>query len=62
MKLLLTILSVFALAFAASLLFELEFILKNPPRYILVCLLMVFILWYGWSIAKVMGKSNQPKN
>jgi hypothetical protein len=54
MKILLTALCVFILAFAATLLFELDFITRNPVRYALVVLLVVCILLVGVKVLKAM--------
>ena len=47
MKILKIILATFIIAFATTALYELNFIYKNPVRYILVILLIVFELVAG---------------
>jgi preprotein translocase subunit SecY len=66
MKILKIILATFIIAFATSALYEFNFIEKNPVRYILVILLIVFELIAGicfaiWKLKEVIKelKSNQ---
>lgn len=52
MKITITILLTFALAYLTSALFELDFIALNPVRYILTVLLIIFELATGFFYVK----------
>lgn len=52
MKILIIILVTFLIAFATSALFELDFVDKNPVRYILVIILIVLELTTGFFYIK----------
>lgn len=56
MKQLITFLFTFALAYAATLLFEIDFIAKNNIRFGLTVLLIVCIILAGASIIKNMNQ------
>lgn len=51
----------FAIAFATSLLLDLEFIAKNQVRYILVILFIVAQLIIGFNVVKVVTLKKQTK-
>jgi hypothetical protein len=56
MKIIIIILITFFLAFLTSTLFELDFISKNPVRYILVALLILIELLTGFFYIKTQIK------
>ena len=62
MKIALIILVTFILAFITSALFELDFIAKNPVRYILVIALILIELLTGFFYIKSEIKWKWPKN
>jgi hypothetical protein len=58
MKYITTILLTFILAFATSMLFEIDFIKNNPVRYVLVTLIIAIELLAGLLIIKQISKEN----
>ncbi len=60
LKLIITIIGIFLLAFVTSLLLELP-LFKNPVRYILVILLIVLEIYFGYLIFNYLTTSKTTK-